>query len=86
MVGEIELWVVQGNEFRYITGPPILWNAFKTSDEPVQEYQPFKAIPVRTCPCCEGEGKVPKTKLVDDQPVIPKLRTGDGTGLVRINP
>ena len=84
-VAGIELWVMRRDEFCYITGPPILWNSFKMSDEPVQEYQPFKPGPVSTCPCCEGEGKVLETKLVDGQLDTPKLRSGDGTGVVRRN-
>jgi hypothetical protein len=55
---EIELWAMRRDEFGYITGPPTLWNAFRSPGEPVYEYKPFEPVPVETCPCCEGAGQV----------------------------
>jgi hypothetical protein len=56
-VGEIELWIARRGEFRYITGPPTLWNASRSPGEPMREYTPWEPVPVETCPCCKGVGK-----------------------------
>lgn len=59
-VAEIELWAFMANdEFKYITGPPTLWNMARRPDQPEINYEPFQPGPVETCPCCDGNLRVP---------------------------
>jgi hypothetical protein len=90
---EIELWVMRKGEFKYITGPPTLWNASRGPDEPVYEYKPFEPGPVETCPCCEGAGKIREdafveklggARLFDDGLRKPgEFRQGHSTGVLK---
>jgi hypothetical protein len=85
----VELWAMREGKFRYITGPPTLWNAFRSPDEPVYEYEPFKPGPVETCECCEGAGKVgadviDAKRFENDQRGVGKLRQGGSTGVFKI--
>lgn len=90
---EVELWDMREGKFHYVSGPPTLWNAFRIPDEPVYEYEPFKPVPVKTCECCEGAGKIRadvlESKLAEtealesDQPYAGALRQGSSTGVLK---
>lgn len=85
-VAEIELWVMEKDEFRPITGPPTLWNAFKAPDQPELTYRPFEPGPVETCSCCQGAGKVredvTEVRLVSTEAVAPRVSKGVSTGVL----
>lgn len=85
-VAEIELLVMEKNEFRPITGPPTLWNAFKGPDLPELKYRRFEPGPVETCSCCQGAGKVRedvfKAKLAGTETDAPRVPKGGLTGVL----
>jgi hypothetical protein len=86
---------MQRGEFKYLVGPPTLWNATRPPDEQVHEYNPFVPGPVKTCTCCEGAGKVRKDVLEekrgggglfdDGLPSTGQSLQGDGTGVLKID-